>query len=225
MYNEVPSSNQFTPMNPIQTFIKALTKPNEQAYREIVNDPGASVGKGILWFAVAGFISGTISGLINWLFGTSTLSQLSQYTDYDIPIRAGGSFLGMIGSAFSGLFGAIIGALIVVGLVQLVAKMLGGIGTFQKLFYGYAAAQAPLGMVTAILGSIPFLGCLALPLGIYGIVLNVIANKAANEYDTGKAVISTLAPIIVITLFCCCIIAIVGAIGGLAFGDIFQSLQ
>jgi hypothetical protein len=102
--------------------------------------------------------------------------------------------------------------------------MLGGTGTFEKLFYGFAAYGAPLGLVTSALGAIPFLGCLAFPLGIYGIVLNVIANQAANEYDTGKAVISSLAPALVIFLLCCCIIVAFGAILAPVMGDAFGNI-
>lgn len=226
MQDEIISPNEVTPLSAVQTWIKALTQPNRGAYSEIVNDPGASTGKAILWLVLFGFVGGLLSGIIHVISGTSFVDQISQFTEYSdipfqIPVSTGGGFMSIIGSAFSGLFGGVIGALIYAALVQLVARALGGTGTFEQLFYGFAAYGAPLGMVTGVLGAIPFLGCLGLPLGIYGIVLNVIANQAVNKYDTGKAVISSLAPALVIFLLCCCVIIVVSVIGGAVLGPIF----
>lgn len=235
MQDEIVSPNGVTPLGTVETWIKALTQPNKGAYRQIVNDPGASIGKAVLWLLLFGFVGGLLTGIIRSIGGTSFIDQISQYTTdfgdipFQMPASSGSAFMTIVGSAFGGLFGGVIGALIYAALVQLVAKMLGGTGTFEKLFYGFAAYGAPLGMVTSVLGAIPFVGCLSLPLGIYGIVLNVVANQAANEYDTGKAVISSLAPALLLGLLCCCIIAVVsiagGAILGPVIGDVFNNLS
>jgi hypothetical protein len=108
--------------------------------------------------------------------------------------------------------------------------MLGGTGSFEKLFYGYAAYAAPMLLVTGLVGAIPFVNfCLSPLLGIYGIVLAVIANKAAHGYDTGKAVIAVLAPGLVIFLLCCCVFFVFGAalsaILGPAVENVFGNLQ
>jgi hypothetical protein len=234
MSEEIMSPNEVTPLSAVDTWIKALTQPNQAAYRQIVNDPGASIGKAILWLAIFGFVGGLLSGIIQAIGGASAMQQVSQlFSDYgdipmQLPARTGGTFMTIVSSAFGGLIGGIIGAMLYAALVQVVAKMLGGTGTFEKLFYGFTAYGAPLGMVTSVIGAIPFIGCLGIPLGIYGIVLNVIANQAANEYDTGKAVISSLAPALVIGLLCCCVVigftAILGPIIGNTFGDIVNSM-
>ena len=224
MNDEVPSSNQFSSLNPMETWIKALTQPKEEAYLAIVNDPGASLGKAVIWLAISGFVGGLISGIFSWIFGGSMyMDQFSQYFDFDMPM-GGGGFMSVVSSPFSGLFGTLIGAFFMTGLVHLAARMLGGTGTFEKLFYGFAAYYAPLGLVTTSLSAIPFLGCLAVPLAIYGLVLNVIANKAVHGYDTGKAVIATLAPLLIIFLFCCCIIAIIGMLGGAILGPALNNV-
>jgi len=237
MSEEISTPNAYSAMTPVETWIKALTKPNELAYREIVNDPGASLGKAILWVAGFGFVGGLLSGIFRAIFNTSmaeqfgTISEMFTGTDMplDMPIRAGGGFLSVIGSSFGGAVGGVIGALLFVGLIHLVSRALGGTGSFEKLFYGSAAYSAPLGMVTSVLGAIPFISCLGLPLGIYGIVLAVMANKATHEYDTGKAVIATLAPVLVIFLLCCCVVAVFGtafsALLGPEVQDIFGNLQ
>ena len=229
MQEEISSPNQYSPLSATDTWIKALTQPNEGAYREIVNDPGASIGKAVLWLLIFGFVGGLLAGIIHAITGTSFLNQVSELTQYgdipfDWPARTGGAFMRIVGSAFSGLVGGVIGALIYAALVMLVARAMGGTGTFEKLFYGFAAFGAPLGMVTSVIGAIPFIGCLGLPLGIYGLVLNVIANKAANEFDTGKAVISSLAPGLLIGLFCCCVVVAISLVGGALFAPIFGDI-
>jgi hypothetical protein len=226
MQEEISSPNHYSPLGAVETWVKALTQPNEGAYREIVNDPGASVGKAVLWLLGFGFVGGLLSGIIQAITGSSYLDQISQFTQYgdipfEVPARTGGAFMSIVGSAFGGLIGGVLGALIYAALVMLVARALGGTGTFEKLFYGFTAYGAPLGMVTSVIGAIPFIGCLGLPLAIYGLVLNVIANKAANDFDTGKAVISSLAPALVIALLCCCVIVLISIVGGAMLAPIF----
>lgn len=203
-------------LSPIQVWTKALTQPNRNSYEEIVNDPGASMGKGILWIAIAGFLGGLISGIFGLIFKANMFSQIGDFFgDYGYAFqRTTGGFLSVIGSTFGGMIGGVIGALIITGIVQLVARAMGGTGDFDKLFYAYAAVQAPLGLVTSVLGAIPFLGCIAPLFSIYGLVLMVIANQAVHDYDMGKAIISTLAPVLIIFLLCCCVIAIVSIITG-----------
>ena len=235
MTEEVSTPNAYPAMNPVETWIKALTQPRDQAYLSIVNDPGASLGKAVLWLAGFGFVGGLFSGIVNAIFGGSAMRQVgqmfSQYSDlpFNFPARGGG-FMSVVSSSFGGLFGAVIGALIFVGLVQLVSRALGGTGTFEKLFYGYAAYAAPMLLITGVVGSIPFVNwCLSPLLGIYGIVLGVMANKAAHGYDTGKAVIAVLAPGLVIFLLCCCVIAVFGtalsALLGPSVNNVFGNIQ
>jgi hypothetical protein len=207
--------------SPIQVWVNALTKPNRASYEEIVNDPGASLGKGILWLAIAGFLGGLASGIFGLIFNGGMFSQFSRYFgDYGYAFeRTGRGFLSVISSTFGGMIVGVIGALILTGIVQLVARALGGTGSFDKLFYGYAAFQAPLGLVTSVLGAIPFLGCIAPLLAIYGLVLMVIATQAAHQLDTGKAAIASLAPVIIVFILCCCVIAVIGGLTGAIFSS------
>jgi len=214
-------------MKPLETMIKAVTQPKDEGYRQIVNDPGASLGKAVLWLAVSGFLGGLFTGFVSWIFGTSAFDMVSQYTDYDIP-RTSGSFLSVVTNPIGGAIGAIIGAFLLVGLIHLVSKMLGGEGSFEKMFYASAAFTAPLGLVTSVLNAIPFIRCLTIFVSIYILVLTVIANKVVYGYDTGKAVIASIAPVLVVFLFCCCIVVIFGslfsAVLGPGIGDVFQNI-
>ena len=228
MTENSPSPSTYPTMSLVQTWTKALTKPNEEAYLEIINDPGASLGKALLWLVGTAFIGGLFNGIITWLFGNTTFNQIDRYFDMEIPFRSA-NFLSVITTPFFSVIGILIGTFIATGLVQLIAKMLGGTGTFEQLFYSFTAYQAPMRLVIVVLSAIPFVSCLILPLGIYGFVLNVIANKATHQYDTGKAVISSLAPGLLIFLFCCCIVAIVAITGtalvGPTIDNVFTNIQ
>lgn len=207
--------------SPIQVWTKAITKPNRTSYEEIVNDPSASLGKGILWLAIAGFLGGLISGIFGLIFKSNMFTQFSQYLgDYGTVFeRSSGGFLSVISSTFGGMIGGVIGALILTGIVQLVARALGGTGSFDQLFYSYAAFQAPLGLATSVLGAIPLIGCISPILGIYGLVLMVIATQAAHNLDTGKAAIASLAPLIIVFILCCCVFVLIGGITSAIFSS------
>lgn len=223
MTENSPSSNAYPSMSLVQTWTKALTQPNENAYLEIVNDPGASLGKALLWLAGAAFIGGLFNGIVTWLFGNSTLNQIDRYFDFGYGMPRTG-FLAVITTPFFSIFGMLIGAFIVTGIVQIAAKMLGGTGSFDMLFYAYSAFQAPMSLVIVVLSAIPVVNCLVPPLGLYSLVLSVVANKATHRYDTGKAVISSLAPWLLIFFFCCCIFAIVAITGSAILGPTIQNI-
>ena len=88
MQDEISSPNAYPALSPIETWTKALTQPNQTAYRAIVNDPGASFGKAILWLLLFGFVGGLLTGIIHAITGTSYLDQFSQFTEYgDIPFQ------------------------------------------------------------------------------------------------------------------------------------------
>ena len=76
---------------------------------------------------------------------------------------------------------------------------------------------------------IPFVGILtgliSLALSIYLIVLEVLAVKAVNRLDTGKAVGSVLLPGLVIALLICCCIVVAFALMGPVIGNVFDSIN
>ena len=132
-----------------------------------------------------------------------------------------------VGAIFAVLFFAI-----AVALIQWVAKLFGGTGSFDKLAYAFSAITVPVSVVSAVLaliGIIPFIGILtgliSFGLGIYVLVLEVLAVKAVNGLDTGKAVGSVLLPGLVIFLFICCCVIIGVALMGPAIGEVFDSIN
>jgi len=233
----VPESDQ--PMSIIDTWMAALTKPNEGTFARIVAQPGASTSKAFLWVFLASLITSFATAIAQAVsLGGGGMANLRQFLPPEIarelPVSAAPSFgIGTvicgapIGAVFAVLFFAI-----GVALVQWVAKLFGGTGSFDKLAYAFSAITVPVSVISAVLaliGIIPFIGILtgliSFALGIYAIVLQVLAVKAVNGLDTGKAVGAVLLPVLAILLILCCCSVIVGVALGSVIGDVFNSIN
>ena len=228
-------------MSMIDTWMAALTKPNEGTFARIVAQPGASTSKAFLWVFVASLITSFASAIAQAASFGSGMESLRQFLPPEIarelPIGAAPSFgIGTIGTIICGApIGAVFAVLffaIGVALVQWVAKLFGGTGSFDKLAYAFSAITVPVSVISAVLaliGIIPFIGILtgliSLALGIYVIVLQVLAVKAVNGLDTGKAVGAVFLPALAIFLVICCCAVIVGVAMGSVIGDVFNSIN
>ena len=219
-------SEQMQSLSIVNTWVKAATSPNEEAYQQIANDPGASFGKSALWIFLAGMVGSFISGLVSYIrytvFGVSDMNLFGEYGEYFRDFTAfQPSVTGVITGTLLGGIASIIAALITVGFIYIVSRVLGGTGSYENLFNTMAAYQVPIGVVTAVVSAIPVLNCLSIFIGIYGIVLGVIANKVVMGYDMGKAVIATVViPIVVVGILCICVFVIVGP----AIYAVFQNI-
>jgi hypothetical protein len=121
---------------------------------------------------------------------------------------------------------------IFVGVVQLIAKMFGGLGTFEQLAYATAAIVAPFSLVNSVLTlltAIPFVGfcfgLISLIAVVYVIALEVMAVKGVNQFGWGPALGSYFLPFLV--LLCCLSIGVIGIlrVAGPGINEIFNSIQ
>lgn len=210
----------------IQTWTKAITQPREQTYAELAASPGASASKAYLWVFLAGLVSYFLVFVVQSLvlgLGADTRASLGSTVIAFIcavPVIAGLSVLGfMLGTA----------------LVQWVAGLFGGHGTYNQLAYVFGAIAAPITLSSGLLGAlsaIPLVGlCFSLVsigIGIYAIVLQIMAVKAVNRFDWLPAVGAVLLPGLVIAFVCGCLVigglALLGPMVGNVFSGINQSL-
>jgi len=209
-------------MSLIETWMEAFTKPNESTFERIAAQPSASASKAFLWVFVASLFTTFVTFVVQTInFGGQ--AGFRQFLPPELANQLPASAVPSIGlgtvicGAPVGAIFAVIGFAIATALVQWVAKMFGGTGTFDKLAYAFSAITVPYSVVTAVLtlfGLIPFVGNILAGLGsfalsIYLIVLEVLAVKAVDRLDTGKAVGAVLLPVLVIFLLvCCCAIAV-----------------
>jgi hypothetical protein len=105
-------------------------------------------------------------------------------------------------------------AFFVIGILiqNVAAKLMGGQGTYRQLAYAEAAFTAPIALIGAILGVVPIVGLLTLPLGLYQYVLTVIAIKGVHRFGWLQAIISSLAVVILVIIV---VVAIVVWLGSL----------
>jgi hypothetical protein len=235
--NEPMAPEGGTSMSLVETWIAAVTKPNASTYEQIVAQPGATAGKAFLWVFVASILT-SLASLIAQAVSFGGQSMMQQFLPpelaRELPIGAAPSigFAGVICGAPVGAVFAVLFFAIGVALVQWVAKLFGGTGTFDKLAYAFSAITVPVSVVSAVLaiiGIIPFVGILtgliSFGLGIYAIVLQVLAVQAVNGLDMLKAVGAVLLPGLVIFIFICCCVALGLTLLGPAIGEVFEGIN
>ncbi len=231
-----PSS---APASIFQTWINAVTKPNEATYAAIANAPNATTTNAIIWVAIGSLISSFLTILSpgpNLAALQQFLRQQGVNNEFTNALGSGGASIGsrilqlVCGAPIAAII-AILGFVIAVALIQWVARMFGGHGSFDKLAFTFAAIAAPISIVSGILsllGAIPFIGfcfgILGLLLWIYSIVLEIIACKAVNRFDWGQAIGSVLIPGAVLFLVCCCLAFGLFSLLGVAIGNAFSGM-
>jgi len=187
-------------------WIDSLTKPIQTFKKEKNN---ANLFEGMMHIAIAGLITGFLSGL-KMLFESTFLGML-------------GSTYGGLGSL--GLFGAIgfiasiiltpifsvIIWLIVSGILYIFAMMLGGKGSYTTQSYLYAIYLAPLNVIVGVFSLIPFVGGIIaiLPM-LYGLYLLTLVLKETHQYTLGKAVLTWAIPVIILTIILFILAVIIG---------------
>jgi hypothetical protein len=202
-------------------WIKAVTQPNEQTFVDITESPDAKSNTAYLWVFIAGTLSGIIQAFattIRAATGAGSIFQQIPGLEQYIPqsVGRGGGFGVLIGglcaSPLAGLFAVIFFALFV-AIIQWIAKLFGGTGTYEKLLYAFAAITVPFTIVSSLfilLGAIPIVGIcmnvISFVLSIYVLVLQVMAVKAVNRFGYGQAVGSVFIPGCVVFIFCACVV-------------------
>lgn len=230
-FSNVPMSAGPEPF--YQTWLKALTRPNEQNFAEMALSAGASPNKAYLWV----FLTNLVNMLVAFALQGVNMRQMQQF----LPPEAGQYFSQPAGGV--GLVGALCGAPISaalsvlffalgVAIVQWIAKMFGGRGDYGKLAYVMGAIAAPVALLSAILtllSAIPFIGILfglvSAVVGLYTLFLNITAVKGVNQFGWGQAIGSVLLPgAVIFLLVCCCVVAALMLMGPMV-GDIFSSIN
>jgi hypothetical protein len=208
----------------------ALTKPSDQTYARIARSPNAKSTTAFLWIFLGSLVNFFLASLVQG----AVMRQMMQNSDLGIegiPAGAGGGLMAAICGAPIGAVISVVMFAIVVGIVQLIAKMFGGLGTFDQLAYSIAAIVTPFYLVSTVLtllAAIPSVGwcfgILGLLAGLYILALEVMAVKGVNQFGWGQAIASLLLPVVAIA--CCLSIAVIGIMQAVApqLMDIFNSI-
>jgi hypothetical protein len=214
-----------------QTWIKATTSPNETTFEELRTRPDANVTTAIIWMAIYGAISAVI-GILSGMMALNTINNLvpTVMSQLELPpaeaaqveqalraITSGGA--GIAGAGFASLANIVmvpLSFLLGVAIYYLIARVLGGKGDFGRYAFLNAAFAAPLGILTSLLGLVPFVGCVTPIISIYSLVLVYFATKAEHQLSSGRAIWVVLVPIVILfVLFGCFIFSLIGLIASL----------
>jgi hypothetical protein len=226
-------------MSLIDTWMAAITKPKEETFAKIAAQPSATIAKAFLWFFISSLLTSFTSLIVQAVrFGRGTGGGFQQFLPpelaRELPFDSMPSFgFGTVicGAPVGAIF-AVIGFAIFTALIQWVAKLFGGTGSFEKLAYTFSMITVPVSVISSVLalvGIVPFIGILtgliSFGLSIYVLVLEVQAIKAVNSLDTGKAAGALILPGLVFALFICCCVVIGLAVMGPVIGDVFDSIN
>lgn len=201
-----------------------LLSPSTDTFAKYLGE--ADLGRAVLWLLASSAIGGLLQ-MLNLAMGSGRtfLQVLPPELRRELPrAGAGASFLGTLLCGIpTWIVVTLLGAFIGVGLIHLVAKLLGGEGSFTEIFFLTSAASAPialvsgaLGLLSGLLGLIPILGAIfgmlfgliGLAVVIYNLVLTAMAVAAAHRFSLGKGFTAVLLPFVVSFLLgCCCAIA------------------
>ena len=197
----------------LDVWATVLTAQDEKSYADILKDPEMGLGRAFTWMAYAGIVA-ALAVPLQLMFNPQIAELL------DMP-----EFQNAFGSIDSISFLVILTGIAVIitpissvinlalsgGLMHLIAMAFGGGGNYKRTVYAMAAFLAPMTMITSLLAAIPLIGqCLAFPLGIYNLILNVRALKAAHDLSNGAAIGVIFAPLILVFVFACLVVFATG---------------
>ncbi len=203
------------PMRPsiFQIWMDALTKPYQATYRDISRLPTARSSTAFLWVFVASLVLTFCAALVANVMRNRFMEQFGFAQNLPAPGLGGRVFTLICGAPIAAVIAVVFFALLV-GITHLVARAFGGRATFDQLAYAMAAIVVPANLLQAalrLLGGIPFVGLcfdlLGLLLGLYVLVLMIVAVMGVHDIGLGGAAVSVL-----VLPFVACICAFCAAI-------------
>ena len=204
----------------------ALTRPSEQTFSRIALSPNAKLTTALLWV----FLGSLVNALLSLPAQAAMMRQMMQNPDFGLEgLPAGGNPLvtAICGAPVAAVIQVVL-FVVVIGIVQFLAKMFGGRGTLDQLAYAIAAIVTPFYLISGVLtllSAIPYagfcFGLLGLAAALYVLVVEVMAVKGVNQFDWLRAIASMLLPVFAIA--CCFAIGIAGLFQALGpeFRDMF----
>ncbi len=214
-----------------QTWITALTKPNEQTYAAIASSPDANANKAYLWLFLVALLNFFFATLVQGVVMRNMMQQFGDSADF-LNNGFGGGIIAAICGAPVGAAIYVLFFAITTAIVQWIAKMFNGQGSYNQLAYAFGAILAPYMLVSSVLtllSAIPYVGfcfsAIAGIAGIYILVLEIMAVKGVNQIGWGAAVGALLIPVLVIVFLCACLVGVTLALLGPVISETFDSIN
>ena len=211
-----------------------VTDGSVDAFYRILDDPKATASRAILWI----FLITTFSGIVNSILTFAQWNSIPT-TGFPNTFNPTAIFLPTLlcSTLLGGVFG-VIGLFISGGIIHLIAKMLGGKGTFNEWIYIYGAIAAPFVVISLIMSAIsvtiPAAGiaflCISLVVVIYQFILQGRGLMALHGFTGGQAAGTLLIAIfgmmaVGFVIAMCILSAFMGDIMGDFYPQLIQTLQ
>lgn len=164
-------------LSPVPTFRKMKKK--------------ADLVEGFKHVLVAGIIAGILGAIVAAVAGAA-VAEMGPLGG----LFAGAAIAGvLIGTPILAVLGWLIGSLV----WFVFARLLGGKGSYTAQTYLIALYTAPLIVITAVLNIIPLVGAiLGMLVSLYGLYLLTMAIREAHGFDTVKAALSWIIPLVIV---------------------------
>jgi len=189
----------------------ALTQPSVATYTDLLLDPRLSLGRAAAWLFTASLLAYLLGVVLQATLFPGTLVDVIREASETGPqgFQATPGVLLIFSLACTPFMAAMFLGTYLLGfaLLHFIASALGSQGSYAELVYAHAAYLAPLTLLGAILGMIPVVNCLTLPLGLYSIGLQLLALKAATRMTWGRVIAVLAVVLVLITL-----VAVIGAL-------------
>jgi uncharacterized membrane protein len=190
----------------------ALTRPSVATYTDLLLDPRLSLRRAAGWLFTASLLSYLLAIMLQATVFPSTLVDVIREASATGPqeFQATPTFLLIFSLACTPFMAAgfLATYLISFALLHFIASALGSQGSYTELVYAHAAYLAPLTLLTALLGMIPVVNCLTLPLALYSLGLQLMALKAATRMTWGR-VVAVMAVVAVLLILVATVAALV----------------
>ncbi len=184
------SSEKIRTYNFFEVWSTALTVQDHADYADLLDDPKASLGRAFTWVALAGLVNAAILPVFMLL--NPALGDFSEMGIFMFGMLIAVPIMGIIGFA------------IWAGIQNIFAVLLGGTGYYTRTAYALAAFTAPITILTSLFLIVPIVGqCLAIPLSLYTLVLNVRALRASHSLSILAALGVVFGPSIFLMIFVC----------------------
>ncbi len=212
-----------------------LSHPGEAVFVEEREKGQVNLGTAVIWMIGAALFAFIIWALYIIIFDpiAQTLEMMPEaLLQSGVPQAAVDEMMAQAESGFAsafytmlilGLISVPVFFLIGSGVFWIIARILGGEGSYTEQTYLMAAYSAPLFILNTLFNMTPLLGpFLVLAGNIYAVALTYYALKVTHDFPQNKAVGALALPLTLILLFACCSLLLMASTMGALLGQVPQ---
>jgi hypothetical protein len=150
----------------------------------------------IIWLVLGlGILESVVNAIATQTFGSS-LGNIPGFSHLPSSWQAGYDAVARLSGYHGNLLTTVVYFFLAAGLYWLLAKLLGGQGSFLQSTWLFALISTPISAGATLLGLIPVLGLVtSVVLGIAQVVMTIFAMAAAHRLTVGKATTVVLIPL------------------------------